>query len=517
MGKTTGKSTRKTAGRPTGKTAGRTTGRPAGKAAGSSGKSGQNTGKTTAKRSSQSTAHRRKKNNIYRKIRIGVIAVTAVLVVLILAFVQSRRAVTVSNPDLIQVYVDGENYTSVSAEKAEKLLLQKYAWDMSVSYGEQSAEIPNPFEENIHKAVTSAFQEAEQEQKRLDARSFWEKLFGGKNEPVVVIQRDLELPGLEQLAQEVADEVSVQWRIPAQDCHITGYDAEADIFLFSEAEDGKEIDTEKLTADILEAYRNKEYGAVLTAQSKLVAPQITRDSYCVMGSYTTTTTANKDRNTNVELAAKAVNGQIVEPGEQFSFNTVVGKRTEEKGYKPAPAYANGETVQEFGGGVCQVSSTLYNAVIAAGLKTDERTGHSYEPTYVTPGQDATVSYSKPDFVFTNTSSQAVGIRTQFHNRTMYVEIFGVPVLEEGVKRYMESKQVTLLDPPAPSYVEDPAIPFGEEAVAKNPTNGSIWTTDIVMEKDGEVIERTYLHQTRYKGHAAVIHRNTQGAAPVEVE
>ena len=156
-------------------------------------------------------------------------------------------------------------------------------------------------------------------------------------------------------------------------------------------------------------------------------------------------------------------------------------------------------------------------MIAAGLRTDERTGHSYEPTYVTPGQDATVSYKKPDFVFTNTSSETVGIRTHFQNRTMYVEIFGIPVLEEGVKRYMESKQVSVLDPPEPSYVDDPELAPGEEVVAKNPTNGSVWTTDIVEEKNGEIISREYLHQTRYKGHAAVIHRNPQEAAPAQEE
>ncbi len=163
-----------------------------------------------------------------------------------------------------------------------------------------------------------------------------------------------------------------------------------------------------------------------------------------------------------------------------------------------------------------VSSILYNAVIAAGLQTTERTGHSYEPTYVTPGQDATVSYMKPDFVFTNTSEVPVGIRTSFQNRTMYVEIFGVPVLETGTKRYMESRKVSDVEPPAPTYIEDPAVPYGEEVIAKNSTNGSVWTTDIVLEKDGEVVERTYLHRTSYKGHAAVIHRNTQTPPPEPV-
>ena len=80
------------------------------------------------------------------------------------------------------------------------------------------------------------------------------------------------------------------------------------------------------------------------------------------------------------------------PGEEFSFNNTIGERTEEKGFGAAAAYNNGEVVQEVGGGVCQVSTTLYNAVVRAGLKVTYRQGHTFQPTYVTPGQDATVSW-----------------------------------------------------------------------------------------------------------------------------
>lgn len=465
---------------------------------------------------SKKTGRRKRKKNIYRTIRIATIAITAVLVVIILAVVLPKQTSEASKTDQIRIFIDGENCSNVTEAQAQQLLLNKYKWDMSVAYGDEVMEIPNPFEDTIRRVVESAFSEARWEQERLDSRSFWTKLFGGNKESVLV-ERSLDFPGLEEIAANTAYEVASRWSVPARDCHITGYDAESDAFLFSDAAFGEEIDIEKLETAILEAYQNKEYAAVLTAEGKRVAPKITKDAYCVIGSYTTTTTANQDRNTNVRLAAEAVNGQLVAAGGQFSFNTVVGERTEAKGYRPAPAYANGETVQEYGGGVCQVSSTLYNAVIAAGLKTDERTGHSYEPTYVTPGQDATVSYMKPDFLFTNTGEVTIGIRSVYQNRTMYVEIVGIPILEEGVKRYLDSVQVTVLDPPEPSYSEDPTLAYGEEVVDKNPTNGSIWTTDIVLEKDGEILERTYLHQTRYKGHAAVIRRNTQTPVVQETE
>ena len=95
---------------------------------------------------------------------------------------------------------------------------------------------------------------------------------------------------------------------------------------------------------------------------------------------------------------------------------MTGNRTTEKGYKPAGAYSNGVVVQEPGGGVCQVSSTLYNAVVFAGLKTTERHAHTYEPSYVTPGEDAMVSYdgyAGPDLRFVNNSKTAVGIKAAY--------------------------------------------------------------------------------------------------------
>lgn len=452
---------------------------------------------------------RKRKKMLYRRITVGVIAAAALFLLLFGVIKIPKQIRAASKMDTVLIYVDGENLSDMPREQAKKFLGDKYAWNMTVSYNEQSMPIENPFTDAINTVVNRAFNDAELVQERLDRKTFWNKFFGKEETEQVVIRYELGLPDISEIAASLASEVAAQWSVPAKNCVITGYNAGSGLFEFSQAVDGKEIDEEKLKADILNAYESQDYQAALTAHAYSVEPQILSTDYRVIGSYTTTTTNNQDRNTNVRLAAEAVNGQIIQPGEQFSYNTVVGERTAAKGYKPAAAYANGETVQEYGGGVCQVSSTLYNAVIAAGLQTNERTGHSYEPTYVTPGQDATVSYRKPDFVFTNTSEVPVGIRTSFQNRTMYVEIFGVPILEEGTKRYMESKQVSLLDPPAPTYVEDPAVPYGEEVVAKNATNGSIWTTDIVLEKDGEILERTYLHRTNYKGHAAVIHRNTQ--------
>jgi vancomycin resistance protein YoaR len=120
--------------------------------------------------------------------------------------------------------------------------------------------------------------------------------------------------------------------------------------------------------------------------------------------------ANKERSHNIALATEAINNHVVFPGETFSFNKVVGKRTSEKGYLPAPIIIKGELSEGIGGGICQVSSTLFNSVDLAGLDIVQRYSHSKQVPYVRPGRDATVSWYGPDFQFKNTYNQPILIR-----------------------------------------------------------------------------------------------------------
>lgn len=131
----------------------------------------------------------------------------------------------------------------------------------------------------------------------------------------------------------------------------------------------------------------------------------------IIGSYTTYyNSRNRNRSHNIGLAAQAINNKVVFPGETFSFNEVVGKRTEAKGYMRAPVIVRGEVSEGIGGGICQISSTLFNAVDRAGLQIVNRYSHSRNVPYVPPGRDATVSWHGPDFVFKNKYEQPVLIR-----------------------------------------------------------------------------------------------------------
>jgi vancomycin resistance protein YoaR len=132
---------------------------------------------------------------------------------------------------------------------------------------------------------------------------------------------------------------------------------------------------------------------------------------------------NKERSHNIALAADAINNHVVFPGEIFSFNKVVGKRTAGRGYQPAPIIVRGELSEGIGGGICQVSSTLFNAADRSGLKILERYSHSKQVPYVPPGRDATVSWYGPDFTFKNRYKQPILIRAKSYHGKMVVMIY----------------------------------------------------------------------------------------------
>ena len=389
-----------------------------------------------------------------------------------------------------QVTVDNITITGMSREQAREAILKNYPWSMKAVYEGDVYELVNLMSGKVDILLEEIFTGAPKEKYTLDTS------------------------GLEEAVATQVAAMRDRWNKEAKNGAIDSYDADSDSFTFAEGETGIAIDEEKLTSDILQAITSKDFDAQIQVTASSVEPEISKASaqslYQTIGTYTTNTTANSKRNTNVKLAAQQLNGTIVQPGEELSFNDTVGERTEAKGYQAAAAYNNGEVVQEIGGGVCQVSTTLYNAVLKAGMKISRRQSHTFEPSYVTPGMDATVSWGGPDFRFINTSKAAVGIKASYYNQTVTVSVYGIPVLEEGVTYSLESTKLGDLDPPAPTYEEDQTVPLDQEITVSAGSNGSRWETRLIIKKNGEVISREVDHTTSYKGHAAVIKRNTSG-------
>ena len=443
-------------------------------------------------------SHRRKKGPDYRL--IAIIGVVLILLIACIVFVvkatknsgaedASQESVTETAIEM-PVTVDGVVITGMSRDEAKAAILEKYPWSMTISYGEESYQVSDLMASKVD--------------------SLLDEIYAGNPKETY----SLDTSGLEEAIGAEAAAAAAKWDKAPKNGSIQSYDKDSGKFVFAGEEMGFAIDQEKLAADIQAALDARKFDAVIEAAGSQVQPEITeasaKDLYKTIVTYTTTTTANSKRNTNVRLAAEAINGTVIPPGGEFSFNGTVGQRTAEKGYQSAAAYSGGEVVQEIGGGVCQVSSTLYNAVVRAGMEISYRRSHTFEPSYVTPGQDATVSWELPDFKFINTSKAAIGLKASYSNQKMSVSVYGIPVLEEGMSIDLESVQTETLDPPAPTYEEDQTLQIGEEKVKSAGSNGSRWVTYKITYKDGVEVSRETDHTTTYKGHAPVILRNTSG-------
>ena len=443
---------------------------------------------------------RRRKRILRRRIMIGGAVVCIVLVAGVIRIFSGGKshgsetetsATEESTFHASDISVNGISLKGMTRSEAKAAIEKEYPWEVTIAYNGESIDAENLIDSD------------------LDA--FLDGICTGKAEGEYTFAVE-DSEDLQSAAAEAASDAAMKWDVRAKNSSISEYDAATDKFLFKDGTPGKTVNQEKLVKDLVEAATSGDYDAVIQAEVSESRPELTveeaKKQYKTLSTFTTKTTANEKRNTNVKLAARAINGTIVQPGEEFSFNKVVGPRTAEKGYQEAAAYSGGEVVQELGGGVCQVSSTMYRVAFQSGMQITYRRSHTFEPNYVTPGQDAAISWDIPDFRFINTSKAAIGIRASYSNRKMTVSFYGVPVLEDGITWSLESEKTDELPPPDPTYVEDPTLDPGTEVTQKAATNGSRWVTYKIVSKDGVVVEKTEDHTKTYKGHAAVIRRNT---------
>lgn len=217
---------------------------------------------------------------------------------------------------------------------------------------------------------------------------------------------------------------------PAQDAQVLYSDDPAAPITFVDETAGHRIAGDALAQALIE----EADAASITVDMEPVAATVTAEElqtkYALLSEYTTSfkgsTLSRKNRVNNMELAAKRINGVVVAPGEEFSMNETILDRTKGNGYYLAPAIRNGTYEQEYGGGVCQVSSTLFNAVMMADLTVTERHHHSWPMTYVPIGRDATISTGYKDFKFVNSTEGELVIFAHLDRKakTVTVRLYG---------------------------------------------------------------------------------------------
>lgn len=205
--------------------------------------------------------------------------------------------------------------------------------------------------------------------------------------------------------------------------------------------------------------------------------------------------SNKNRSINLELAAGKINGTVLMPGEEFSFNKVVGERTIEAGYKEAHIYSGGKVVDGLAGGICQISSTLYDAVLYANLDVTSRKNHQLPAGYIKNGLDATVVYGSIDFKFVNSRKYPIKIVAEVKNGVAKIDIYGV---KEEVEYEVRLEPVVLsYTPYKTQYITDTSLPAGKQVVQQKGTNGCKTVTYKYLLLNGNIISKTELSRDTY--------------------
>lgn len=255
-------------------------------------------------------------------------------------------------------------------------------------------------------------------------------------------------------------------------------------------EQGYSLESDALEPLILETFKKPDNN-VVTLPVKILYPKITVDDIAstgikkILSSYTTTfNKQDTNRTANIQLAAWKTNGTILEPGKAFSFNEIVGPREKEYGFKEALEIVDGEFVPGVGGGICQVSSTLYNAAILANLSITERYNHSKPLSYVPLGRDATVAFGTLDFKFVNNTPGPLLIMAEVVGNKLIVGILGQQPLQEKVEIRTQEQEKIL-----PSIIkkQDDSLYIGETLVDKEGKPGyAVTTIRLIQPKEGQI-------------------------------
>lgn len=265
------------------------------------------------------------------------------------------------------------------------------------------------------------------------------------------------------------------------------------------------------TYSVIEAPVDPVPAAVTVADLKTATTKIVSfTSY-----YKRSSESGKNRVHNIAKMAGILNGLIVKPGETFSVNKKVGQRTVKSGWKEAAGIVDGRYEQQAGGGVCQVSGTLYNAVLRAELEVVKRTHHSWPSTYLPEGLDATISWPGPDFQFRNPYDSPVYLLFEANTKakSLTITIYGKPLAHGYTVDFKHEKIKTIKQPAHKVIIDDETpegtkIPVNGKVEYKHGHTGSVWKVyKVYKDKNGKVVKTMFHHQDTYKAFGKVTYWN----------
>ena len=264
----------------------------------------------------------------------------------------------------------------------------------------------------------------------------------------------------------VTDDIASELSVPAQDAQIIAFDTDTLEFSYATEKTGTYVDADQLYQDTLAALQSGG-GQVVTVNQQIVQPTVSVSDISsrmgLMASARTFVEGDRNRRSNISLALSILNGMRIEPGDLFSFNGTIGERTASAGFKMAGAFKDDLVTEEYGGGICQVSTTLFNAVAKSDLELISRSPHSRPVSYVDKGKDAAVSWPNQDFRFLNDTEYPVYIVTEYNTETRWITIYLYgEKLENGVYITIEAQVVEEFEPGEDIYIYTKDLPTGQK-------------------------------------------------------
>jgi vancomycin resistance protein YoaR len=280
---------------------------------------------------------------------------------------------------------------------------------------------------------------------------------------------------------------------------------------------GAKLEKDKLKQAIIAQISDDawEESIKINAPVEAVLPEITSDKLSNINSKissfsTNFATSTANRINNIDLSTKAINGTLLMPGEIFSFNETVGERTKARGYKEAGVIIDNQIESGLGGGICQVSSTLYNALLKSSLKATQRTNHSLPLGYIGKGLDATVDWGNIDLKLKNTLNIPIYIEGYIENKNVCFNVYSSKDLTK--KSYEMVTEIIDTIQPTIKYIDDPKRNEGETEVVKKASTGYKVKTYRKTFENGKLISTELISSDSYKVVNGEIIRGTKKVA-----
>lgn len=379
---------------------------------------------------------------------VGLVAIICVLGVSINYF---NKKYIYTNVIAKNIFIEGIDVSNLTKEEAINYVNENVILgELQLNYnGETNVISPDEIDlkYNTSEVVDEAYHYTKTDSYFENVKRFFDLNKNSKNLEIKSLYNENKLS---EKIQNISDSINVDMK------NAKVYISDSGNISVSSATIGKELDIASTKESIYDAIKNKDYKSIdlkVNIKEPKISTEAVKSVNTLLAEFSTKfSTKDSNRVTNVVLSAKATSDVLLMPGEEFSYNNLTGKRTASNGYKDAPVIINGKLEQDVGGGVCQVSSTLFNSVLYSGLDVTSRRNHSLKSSYVSIGRDAMVSDGGSDFRFKNPYSHPVYIKNTVSNGVITSKIYGNTSDKKNISIKVEPYTTEGLDA-AKTYIE----------------------------------------------------------------